>query len=87
MAFKIGFLLGKFSSNYWELQNFICNLQGAFTHDLRYFCAVGLFVVHYLRGFGLKTLLLKVLPSDCPLLAVPSSRILYMFFFGLSQAS
>ena len=60
-------------------------LPGMVPRDLRCFCAVGLRFVRYLRGFGLKSLLLKVLPADCPLLAVPSLSILYVFLSFLIE--
>ena len=52
---------------------------------LRCFCAVGLRFVRYLRGFGLKSVLLKRLPADCPFLANPWLRILYVFLSFLIE--
>ena len=52
---------------------------------LRCFCAVGLRFVRYLRGFGLKSVLLKRLPADCPFLANPWPRILYVFLSFLIE--
>ena len=77
MFLNAGGSAGNFSGFFSFSSSFAPPAMGP--RDLLCFCAVGLRFVRYLRGFGLKSVLLKRLPADCPFLANPWPRILYVF--------
>ena len=82
MLLNAGGSAGNFSSSFFS---FFSVPPGMGPRVLRCFCAVGLRFVRYLRGFGLKSVLLKRLLADCPFLANRWPRILYVFLSFLIE--